>query len=233
MAKSPNTHTAHSAPTAVIGSTIPTAPIAPTGVIGVTAPTAVTGLTAPTGVTALTDPTDPTNPTVPKGVTGVTTPKGVTGFTAPTGVTGFTAPTGLTAPTPVPSQLQDIEDVISLVEASAIDIAPSYDEWLTLGFALADALGEDGRSCFHRISRFHHDYTSSATDKQYNACIFSSRKISRNYLVGVAQISQFPPLFRQWRKWRKWQKWRKCFRRLCQLRQLCHFRQLRHSVGLL
>ena len=161
MAKSPNIHTAHSAPTALTG---------------VTAPTAVTGLTAPTGVTAL---TAPTNPTVPKGVTGFTTPTaptGVTALTAPTALTtptGFTAPTDPTAPTPVSSQLQDIEDVISLVEASAIDIAPTYDEWLTLGFALVDALGEDGRSCFHRISRFHHDYTSSATDKQYNACLAS------------------------------------------------------------
>lgn len=143
MPKSPNTHTAHSAPTAV---------------------------SAPTGFIA---PTAPTNPTVPKGVTGFTTPTAPTGLTAPTGVTGPTAPTALTAPTPVPSQLQDIEDVISLVEASAIDIAPTYDEWLTLGFALVDALGEDGRSCFHRISRFHHDYTSSATDKQYNACLAS------------------------------------------------------------
>ena len=76
-------------------------------------------------------------------------------------------------PTPVPSQLQDIEDVISLVEASAIDIAPTYDEWLTLGFALVDALGENGRSCFHRISRFHPNYSQSATDKQFSACLAS------------------------------------------------------------
>ncbi len=203
MPKSPNIHTAHSAPTALTGVTAPTAVIAPTAVTGLTAPTnptvpkgvtgfttptvptAPTGLTAPTALTTPTGVTDPTGfiaptgvtdptgfiaPTAPTAVTGVTTPTTPKGVTDPTGVT---APTGLTAPTPVPSQLQDIEDVISLVEASAIDIAPTYDEWLTLGFALADALGEDGRSCFHRISRFHHDYTSSATDKQYNACLAS------------------------------------------------------------
>ena len=161
MAKSPNIHTAHSAPTAV---SAPTGFIAPTAPTNPTVPKGVTGFTTPTGVTALTAPTGVTDPTAP---TALTTP---TGVTDPKGVTGLTAPT---APTPVPSQLQDIEDVISLVEASAIDIAPTYDEWLTLGFALVDALGEDGRSCFHRISRFHHDYTSSATDKQYNACLAS------------------------------------------------------------
>ena len=149
MAKSPNIHTAHSAPTAV---SAPTAPTAPTGFIAPTGVTAVTAVTAPIALT---------NPTVPKGATD------------PTGVTAPIAPTSPTAPTPVPSQLQDIEDVISLVEASAIDIAPTYDEWLTLGFALVDALGENGRSCFHRISRFHPNYSQSATDKQFSACLAS------------------------------------------------------------
>ncbi|MBO4876230.1 MAG: DUF3987 domain-containing protein [Bacteroidales bacterium] len=124
-----------------------------------------------TAVPAVTAPVAPTD-----GVIGTTAPTGVIApkpIIAPTALTGVTDPTGLTAPTPVPSQLQDIFDVISLVEASAIDIAPTYDEWLTLGFALVDALGEDGRSCFHRISRFHHDYTSSATDKQFSACLAS------------------------------------------------------------
>ena len=132
--------------------------------------TAVPAVTASTGSTAPVAPTD--------GVIGTTAPTGVIApkpIIAPTGVTAVTAPTAITASTAStsPSPLQDIEDVISRIEASAIDIAPSYDEWLTLGFALADALGEGGRNCFHRISRFHHDYTPSATDKQYNACLAS------------------------------------------------------------
>ena len=52
-------------------------------------------------------------------------------------------------------QLQDIEEVVSRIESSAIDIAPNYADWRDLGFALADALGENGRDYYQRLSRFY------------------------------------------------------------------------------
>ena len=56
----------------------------------------------------------------------------------------------------VPSTIieQDIETVVSCIESAAIDIAPSYADWRDLGFALADALGENGRGYYQRLSRF-------------------------------------------------------------------------------
>ena len=67
--------------------------------------------------------------------------------------------------------LQEIENLVMLVESSSIDIAPTYAEWRDLGFALADALGENGREYFHRLSRFYPNYSSEETDKQYTACL--------------------------------------------------------------
>ena len=69
------------------------------------------------------------------------------------------------------SQSQDIEDIVSRIESSAIDIAPNYSDWRDLGFALADALGENGRGYYHRLSRFYPNYSTSETDKQFSSCL--------------------------------------------------------------
>ena len=71
----------------------------------------------------------------------------------------------------VNSQLNDIEEIVSRIETSAIDIAPNYADWRDLGFALADALGENGRGYYQRLSRFYPNYAAAETDKQFSACL--------------------------------------------------------------
>ena len=39
----------------------------------------------------------------------------------------------------------DVESVVREIERRAIDIAPHYKDWVELGFALVDGLGENGR----------------------------------------------------------------------------------------
>jgi hypothetical protein len=65
----------------------------------------------------------------------------------------------------------DIETITQRIEASTVDIAPNYADWRDLGFALADALGENGRTYFHRLSRFYPGYTPSETDRQFDNCL--------------------------------------------------------------
>ncbi|MCR5037679.1 MAG: DUF3987 domain-containing protein [Bacteroidales bacterium] len=67
----------------------------------------------------------------------------------------------------------DIEQLVSAVENSMVDIAPDYASWLDLAFALSDALGEGGRSYFHRLSRFYSGYDSKEADKQFTSCLRS------------------------------------------------------------
>jgi hypothetical protein len=67
----------------------------------------------------------------------------------------------------------DIEQITTRIEATSTDIAPHYTDWRDLGFALADALGEAGRSYYHRLSRFYARYTHKETDKQYDSCLKS------------------------------------------------------------
>ena len=67
----------------------------------------------------------------------------------------------------------EIEQLVTAVESASSDIAPDYTSWRDMAFALADALGEGGRSYFHRLSRFYTDYDEREADKQYSACLRS------------------------------------------------------------
>ena len=69
------------------------------------------------------------------------------------------------------SQGSDIETITQRIESTSVDIAPNYADWRDLGFALADELGESGRSYYHRLSRFYQDYNSTESDKQFDACL--------------------------------------------------------------
>jgi len=70
-------------------------------------------------------------------------------------------------------QTPDIEEITQRIESTTTDIASTYPDWRDLGFALADALGESGRTYYHRISRFYPGYTEKETNQQFNKCLKS------------------------------------------------------------
>ena len=79
--------------------------------------------------------------------------------------------------------------LVGAVEASAVDITPTYSEWLSIAFALVSELGEDGRSIFHRLSRFNPNYEARETDRQYSACLHDgSRQITIASLFHIAHL---------------------------------------------
>ena len=82
----------------------------------------------------------------------------------------------------------DVEALVSAVEASGIDITAAYSDWLAIGFALVSELGEEGRSFFHRLSRFYPGYDMAEADRQYTACLRDgSREISIATLFHIAE----------------------------------------------
>lgn len=64
-----------------------------------------------------------------------------------------------------------IERLTARIEATGTDITAGYDHWRDLGFALTDALGENGRSYYHRLSRFYPGYSEQECDAQYDKCM--------------------------------------------------------------
>jgi hypothetical protein len=87
------------------------------------------------------------------------------------------------APVPQPNpatftnstRADDVESVISQLEAHRIDITGDYHDWLSIAFALVHEFGEAGRGYFHRVSRFHPGYRQSETDQQYSECLKRNR----------------------------------------------------------
>ena len=97
------------------------------------------------------------------------------------------------------SNLSTILAVVDAVEASGIDITPTYEDWLSIAFALVSELGEDGRNIFHRLSRFNPHYEYEETDRQYSHCLKDgSREITLGTLFHIAQTHgvrwESPPL---------------------------------------
>ncbi len=70
----------------------------------------------------------------------------------------------------------DVEKVITRIEACKIDITASYENWLKLGFALADGLGINGLPLFLRLSRFYPGFNQTACEKQFHYCLNGNRK---------------------------------------------------------
>ena len=86
------------------------------------------------------------------------------------------------------SNLSSILAVVGDVEASGIDITPTYSEWLAIAVALVAELGEDGRASFHRLSHFNPEYDYNETDRQYSKCLKDgSREITIASLFHIAQ----------------------------------------------
>ena len=82
----------------------------------------------------------------------------------------------------------DVEALVCAVEATGIDITAVYSDWLAIGFALVSELGEEGRSLFHRLSRFYPGYDMAEADRQYTVCLRDgSREISIATLFHIAK----------------------------------------------
>ncbi|WP_278989334.1 DUF3987 domain-containing protein [Segatella bryantii] len=65
----------------------------------------------------------------------------------------------------------EIQEVTRQLVDRGIDITAGYNNWLKLGFALADGLGEDGRKIYHQLSQLNDEYDTTECDKQYTHCL--------------------------------------------------------------
>ncbi len=80
------------------------------------------------------------------------------------------------------------EAIIAQLIAGGIDITEPYDQWIKIGFALADEFAEGGRNYFHSISAISAKYDAAACDKQYDNCLSSRRgTVKIGSLYGTAK----------------------------------------------
>ncbi len=69
----------------------------------------------------------------------------------------------------------DIKDLVAAVEAAGVDIAPSYNEYVQLAFAIATDCGEAGRGYFHRLCALSAKYKQADADKLFTNALRENR----------------------------------------------------------
>jgi len=72
----------------------------------------------------------------------------------------------------------DIDFVIDQIRRTGADIAPSYSDWIKIGFSLATEFGEAGRDKFHTISQFNSTYDHTKCDRKFTSLLKNSGGIS-------------------------------------------------------
>ena len=76
---------------------------------------------------------------------------------------------------PEVNNISDVqEDILRVADeliARQIDVTYEYKDWLRLGFAIVDGMGEGGRQLFHDLSRICSKYDEAKCDEQFNNCL--------------------------------------------------------------
>ena len=70
---------------------------------------------------------------------------------------------------------QKLEQLTAAIEASRMDVAPTYQEYMTLAFAIANTVGEAGRGCFHRICSLSAKYEHAQAERLFSDAVTHGR----------------------------------------------------------
>ena len=87
----------------------------------------------------------------------------------------------------------DLDYLVDVIRSSGIDIAPTYDEYTNLAFAIATDYGEAGRWAFHAICQLSQKYNETNANKMYSGAIASNHGVkhiaSAFYLAKQAEVN--------------------------------------------
>lgn len=83
--------------------------------------------------------------------------------------------------------LSDLERLVAAIEKQGANIAPTYQEYMPIAFAIANDCGEAGRTFFHRICRMSEKYVSGEADKLYDHALKGGN--GRNGLGSVFHLA--------------------------------------------
>lgn len=84
------------------------------------------------------------------------------------------------------SDEEKAERYVAELERTHTDITAGYDQWVRVGMALC-ALGEAGRSLFHRVSRLNGSYKSGEADKKFTELLRTTHSIGLGTFFLICQ----------------------------------------------
>ena len=81
-----------------------------------------------------------------------------------------------------------LQRLVDAVEKSGANIAPTYQEYMSMAFAIANSCGEQGRTYFHRLCRISEKYRPTDADKLYNNALKDGHR--KNSLGSVWHLAE-------------------------------------------
>lgn len=81
-----------------------------------------------------------------------------------------------------------LEQWVIAIEQAGVNLAPTYQEYMPLAFAVANSCGEPGRSLFQRICRMSDKYRAEDADKLYGHALKNGR--GKNSLGTVFHLAE-------------------------------------------
>ena len=81
-----------------------------------------------------------------------------------------------------------LEQLVTAIEQAGVNVAPTYQEYMPLAFAIANTCGEEGRTRFHRICRISEKYHHDEADKLYGHAL--TKGTGRNSLGTVFHLAE-------------------------------------------
>ena len=81
-----------------------------------------------------------------------------------------------------------LEQLVTTIEQAGVNVAPTYQEYMPLAFAIANSCGEEGRTRFHRICRISEKYHHDEADKLYGHAL--TKGTGRNSLGTVFHLAE-------------------------------------------
>lgn len=89
----------------------------------------------------------------------------------------FSAPQPTASPSPTfsnPDLTQELDKACQAIVGK--NVCPTYQAWFEVGCALANELGEQGRSYYHTLSQGYTGYSQAETDAKYDECLSSGNR---------------------------------------------------------
>lgn len=84
----------------------------------------------------------------------------------------------------------DFDRIVKAIVESGRDITEPYNNWITIGFALANKYGEAGREYFHAISQFNANYDHEKSDRKFTHLLKTGeRGLSMGVVYNLAKAN--------------------------------------------
>lgn len=85
---------------------------------------------------------------------------------------------------------KEIQKLVNEIVSKNLNVTTDYNQWIEIGYALGNELGEDGRDYFHSLGENHPEYEINGSDQQYNSILKSIQQNDSKRRLKIRKLKQ-------------------------------------------